>query len=112
MDSKMIKQAVLLLILSIIAMFMQDQLAHVLRFMLHLHNIVAGVVGKLTSHFGTVGVVIQSIVSLVLIPVVFGLIVSALFWLVKHMSMPNMMSVIWIVWMIMLVAILAQGSRV
>ena len=103
MDSKIIKQAILLLILSVLAMFLQNQLAHVLVFMLHLHNIVAGFVGKLTSHFGSVGIIIQGIVSLVLIPVLFGLVVSGLFWLVKHMSMPYMMSVIWVVWMIMLV---------
>ena len=112
MDSKMIKQIVLFVILSIVVMFFQDQLAHVLVFMLHLHNMVASFVGKLTLHFGTVGLVIQGIVSLVLIPVIVGLVASGLYWLVKHAFMPNMMSVIWIVWLVMLVAILAQGSRV
>ena len=32
------KQAILLIIFSIISMFCQDQLAHGLRFLLHIHN--------------------------------------------------------------------------
>ena len=111
-DSKTVKQLVLLLILSIAAMFLQNQLAHVLVFMLHLHNLVAGVVGKLTSHFGSVGLIIQGIVSLVLIPLIFGGLVSGLYWLCKHASLPNTMAIIWMIWAVMMVTILAQGSRV
>ena len=112
MDSKMAKQAILLLILSVIAMFLQNQLAQVLVFLLHLHNIIVDALSRLTVHFGSVGVIVQGIVALIILPLVVGFIVTGLYWLVKHMTMPYTMSVIWIVWLILLISILAQGSRV
>ena len=112
MDGRLIKQLILLVILSIACLFLQNQLAHVLRFMLHLHNLLADIIGRLTGRFGYVGVVVQGTFSLVLIPVLFGLIASGFYWLVKHVQLPNMMMIIWLIWTVLLITILAQGSRV
>jgi hypothetical protein len=103
------KQAILLIIFSIVAMFCQDQLAHVLRFLLHIHNEIE----SWTTVFfagSEIGKVIQGIIALVLFPLVIGGVVGLGFWLVKHVSMPHIMSVVWVTWLIMLVTILAQAA--
>ena len=112
MDGMIIKQVVLILILSVLSVLFQDQLAHLLVFLLHLHNALADLIGRLTHHFGSAGVLIRDSLALVLIPFAAGLIASGFYWLVKHTQMPNMMMVVWCVWTVMLISIWAQGSRV
>ncbi len=101
------KQSIMMVVLSVAAMFMQHELAHLLSWLLHVHNVIAS---GLTVFFsmGPVGKVIQGIIALVLVPALAGGLVAAGFWLVKHVSMPHAMGVIWVMWLVMLVTILAQ----
>lgn len=103
------KQCVLLIVLSVAAMFLQAQLSHVLHFLLYLHNVVASWMAMLFSA-GKYGMIIQGILALVIVPLVAGFIMAAAFWLVKHVSMPHMMLVVWLVWLVMLVTILAKAA--
>ena len=103
------KQCILLVLLSIAAMFLRSQLAQLLHWFLYIHNMVANLMSGLFP--GTmIGRVIQSFVALVIVPVVCGAFVALIFWLVKHVSMPHTMAVIWTVWLIMLVTILAKAA--
>ena len=74
------KQCILLMILSIAAMFLQAQLAHVLHVFLYVHNWIAHLMSGLFAG-STIGMVIQGIVALVLVPVACGAFVALIFWL-------------------------------
>jgi len=103
------KQCILLIILSIAAMFLQAQLAHVLHVFLYVHNWIANLMSGLFAG-STIGMIIQGIVALVLVPVACGAFVALIFWLVKHVSMPHTMAVIWTVRLTMSVTILAKAA--
>jgi hypothetical protein len=105
----MYKQCILILVLSIVATFFQDQLSHIVRSLLALHDLIAR---DLTFFFSgrPIGRVIQGILALLLIPAAAGGVAALGFWLVKHVSMPHMMATIWIMWLIMLVIVLASGT--
>lgn len=104
----MYKQCILILILTIVAVFIQDQLEHVVAWLLSLHNLIAK---DLMFFFSgrPMGRVIQGVIALLLIPFVAGGLAALGFWLVKHVSMPHMMATIWIVWLIVLITVLASG---
>ncbi len=105
----MVKQGILILLLSIIAVFLQDQLAHVVRALLALHDLIAK---DLTFFFSghPIGRVVQGIIALLAIPLIAGGASAAGFWLVKHVSMPHMMATIWVMWLVMLIIVLASGT--
>lgn len=104
----MYKQCILILILTIVAVFIQEQLEQVIAVLLSLHNIIAK---DLMFFFSgrPLGRVIQGIIALLVIPFVAGGVAALGFWLVKHVSMPHMMATIWIVWLIVLITVLASG---
>ncbi len=105
----MYKQGILILLLSVIAVFFQDQLAHIVRALLALHDLIAK---DLTFFFSgrPIGRIIQGIIALLAIPLVAGGASAAGFWLVKHVSMPHMMATIWVMWLVMLIIVLASGT--
>jgi len=104
----MYKQCILLVILTIVAVFIQDQLEHVVKIILYVHDLIAKDLMFFLSG-RPLGRVIQGIVALLVIPFIAGGLAALGFWLVKHVSMPHMMATIWIMWMIVLVAVLASG---
>lgn len=104
----MSKQVILLILISIVAMFMQGKLVYVLHGLLYLHDLIASWLSIFFSG-GPIGLVIQGIIALILIPGIAGGLAALAFWLVKHVSMPHAMGTVWIVWLIMLITILAQG---
>ncbi|MBV53885.1 MAG: hypothetical protein CL816_07525 [Coxiellaceae bacterium] len=105
----MYKQGILILLLSIVAVFFQDQLAQIVRGLLALHDLIAR---DLMFFFSgrPIGRVIQGIIALLAIPLVAGGLAALGFWLVKHVSMPHMMATIWVMWLVMLVIVLASGT--
>ena len=105
----MYKQCILILLLSVIAVFFQSQLAHLVRGLLAIHDIIAR---DLTFFFSgrPIGRVVQGILALLAIPVIAGGASASGFWLVKHVSMPHMMATIWVMWLVMLIIVLASGT--
>lgn len=104
----MTKQIILLILISIVAMFLQHQLVYVLHGLLYLHHLIASCLAMFFSN-GPVGRAIQGIISLIVVPGLAGGLAALVFWLIKHVSMPHAMGTVWIVWLIMLITILAQG---
>ena len=65
----------------------------------------------ITNHLGDWGVSLNKLISLVIIPIAFGALVAGGFWLVKHVSMPHAMMVVWVTWLVMMVAISFNYSQ-
>jgi len=107
MSMLMIKHILLLVIFSILAVFFKDQLVYVLHGLLFLHNEIANGLGVIFSN-DSVGMVLQAVIALLLIPIFIGVVVSLVHWMFKHTLYPRIMEVIWIAWAILVVTMLSQ----
>jgi xanthosine utilization system XapX-like protein len=103
----MLKQVILIVVLSLIAIFFRVELSHLLNALVYVHNQVSHLLHMIFAE-GATGRVIQNLISLLIIPFVCGLIVGVVFWLVKREAMPHIMAVVWVLWLILLITMLAQ----
>lgn len=103
----MLKQSILIIVLSLIAIFFRAELSHALNLLVQAHNGLSHLL-RLIFADDPIGRTIQNVIALLLIPAICGLIVGVGFWLVKRTSMPHIMAVVWVLWMILLVTMLAQ----
>ena len=55
-----------------------------------------------------VGRVLQSVIALLLIPIVLGTVFAIAHWIMKQAHFPHTMTVIWVSWTILLVTMLSQ----
>jgi len=105
----MAKQFILIILLTVAAVFFKSQLSHVLDALISLHNGIAGVLTKIFASDDD-GLLVQNIIALLIIPLVLGGVVGVVFWFVKHEMMPHMMLVIWFVWLVLLTTMIAQNN--
>src|SRR3990167_10236381 len=104
----MTKQIILIILLSVVTILFQEQLSHVLDSVVFVHNRIAEAL-RLIFADDNVGRLIQDMIALLLIPVICGLLVASVFWLIKRAQMPHIMAVIWVVWLVLLVTMIAQS---
>lgn len=107
----MIKQFVLIILLSLAAIFFRTELSHILDRLIYIRNYIAQMLYLIFSN-STAGKLMQSMISLLTIPVLAGFIVAGIFWLIKRVAMPHIMVVIWVLWLILLTTIIAQTNMV
>lgn len=105
----MLKHALLLVIFSTIAIFFKEQLVHVMHALLVVHNYIASLLAQVFSN-DKAGVIIQGILSLIIIPVIAGMLVLLAFFIIKREPMPHTVATIWVVWIILLVTMVAQAG--
>ncbi|MCH9769248.1 MAG: hypothetical protein K0U12_00055 [Gammaproteobacteria bacterium] len=103
----MFKHFIFIVIVSTVAVFFKNELAYVLHGLLFLHNQIASALAFVFSD-DAAGQVIQSIIALIVIPLVAGGIAAIIFYFVKREAMPHTMTTIWVVWTVLLVTMLAQ----
>jgi len=103
----MVKSLILLVILSVVAIFLKSQIGMVLHWLVIAHNHIAAWLGVVFSHDRT-GQYIQAILSLIVIPIAVGGVAALGFWIVKRSAMPHVLATIWIAWTILLVTMLAR----
>lgn len=107
----MFKQILLLVGLSVAAIFFQSQLTHVLHSIMYIHNQIAKGLGVIFA-VDTVGEVVQSVLSLLLIPVVLGILLGIAHFFIKQAHFPHTLTVIWVSWAVLLASILSQSGHV
>ena len=103
----MIKQVILIVALSFVAIFFKTQLNHMLTVMIYIHNYIAILLHRVFSD-DVIGRIIQDMISLLIIPFIGGFIITASFWLVKRAAMPHTMGLVWVVWLVLAVTMIAQ----
>jgi hypothetical protein len=107
----MFKQVILIIALSLMAIFFRVEISHLLNALVYLHNQVSHLLHLIFSDDVT-GRVIQNVIALLIIPFVFGLIVGIVFWLIKRATMPHIMAIVWGFWLVLLVTLLAQTGSI
>lgn len=106
----MLKSAIVLIIVSVLTMFFQTELTHVLHYIVKVHDSIADALAVVFSN-APAGRVIQETIALIIIPVIIGA-AAALIWLmIKRNEMPHLIGTVWIIWTILLVAVLVQPSN-
>lgn len=103
----MLKQTILIVILSLIAIFFRAEISYLLNALVYAHNAVSGMLHFIFSDDG-VGRLIQNLISLLILPFFCGLLVGLVFWLIKRDTMPYIMAIVWVLWLILLVTMVAQ----
>jgi len=107
----MFKQAVLLIVLSVLAIMGQAQLMGVLKGFFFVHHQIANGLGLIFSE-SKVGEIVQSVLALLLIPIVVGVLMAVAHFFLRQIHFPHTMSVIWVTWAVCLAAVLAHSGRV
>lgn len=107
----MFKQVALLILLSVVAIMWQDQLAAILKGFFWVHE---KIVDGLNMIFASsrVGEIVQSVLALLLIPVVVAVLLAIAHFFLRQMHFPHTMSVVWVIWAISVSAILAHTGHI
>ena len=106
----MLKSILYLIGLTVAAIFLKAQLVHVLHFLMYLYDKIGNGLNVIFSD-DPVGKVLQSVLSLLLIPVVMGIVCSLIHFVIKQDHFPHTMVVIWVCWAVLLVASLSGMSK-
>ncbi|OGO94640.1 MAG: hypothetical protein A3F41_04985 [Coxiella sp. RIFCSPHIGHO2_12_FULL_44_14] len=104
----MVKQLILIILLSLGTIFFKSELTHVLDGLIYAHHYLMQALHGVFAD-DNVGRLIQDIVSLLLIPFLGGLVVALLFWLLKRSAMPHAMVAIWVVWLVLATTLVTTG---
>lgn len=107
----MIKHVLMLIGLSVAAIFFQDQLMAALKFFMLVHAELAKGLGVIFS-VDKIGEIVQSVLALLLIPAVIAAIVALAHLFIRQQHFPHTMTVIWIAWAVLLVSVLSQTGHV
>jgi hypothetical protein len=106
----MLRHILYLIGLSVAAVFLKSQLVHVLHFLMYLHGQIANGL-KIIFSDDAVGEILQSVLALLLIPIVLGVIAALVHFVIKQEHFPHTMSVVWACWAVLLVAVLSGVSK-
>ena len=99
------KQGLIFLLLSVVGVYCSGYVTHILGRLDQLDDLARSGIGMVTGHMGEWGSDINSLLGLIILPLLAGAVCAGVFWLVKHVSMPHTMMVVWVTWLIMLVTI-------
>ncbi|MCX7125928.1 MAG: hypothetical protein NTU49_09400 [Gammaproteobacteria bacterium] len=105
------KHIVLLIGLSVAAIFFQTQLMNVLQFFMYVHAELAKGLGVIFS-LDRVGEIVQSVLALLLIPIVLAILIGVAHYFIRQHHFEHPMMVIWVCWAVLLASVLSQTGRV
>lgn len=103
----MAKQVILIILLSVGAIFFRTELSKVLDVLIYLHNNLSEALLRIFSS-NDEGRLIQDIMALLLIPLIIGGIFGLILGLINRDMLHHTMLVIWIVWLVLLTTMIAQ----
>ena len=101
----MVKQFLILIVLSVVVIILKNSLAQVLHGLVWLHQQIGNWLSVIFSQ-GYTGQIIKDVLALILLPLLFGLVVALVLWSFKRSAASQAMLVIWVVWIVLTVAIL------
>lgn len=107
----MIKHIIILVCLSIVAIFLQTELAAVLNFLLLIYQKVMNGLSLVFS-VDAVGSTVEAVLTLLLIPGVIAAVVATIYFVIRKRRYAHTMMVVWVMWAILLAALLAKHGYV
>jgi ABC-type Fe3+ transport system permease subunit len=111
MGDKMVKQGALLLVVSLLCIIFMTQLSSFLHSIEHTHHILTDNLATVFSGSST-GKYIKDTLSLILLPILIGLIPGGIYWAIKREKMPYLMPLIWVLWLMLTTTLILGGHLV
>lgn len=103
----MFKQFLLIVILTAVAIFFMKEFAAILYALAHLQNFLVNEAARLLPK-DTVFIFISKLIILIAIPILIGLLIAFIHWLIKRKEMPKLIDLIWLLWVISLLIFVLQ----
>lgn len=92
---------ILLIALSIIAIFFLSEIRMVLHWISDAHTFLLDKLA-LVIHGGELARVIRMTLALVIVPLIIALIPAFIYWIFRRRMMPNYMAIVWMIWFILI----------
>ena len=105
------KNILLLIMVSIVAILFQNQLAGVLHGIIAVHQQIIKGLSAIFSSDGA-GEIVQSVLALLLLPVVVGICFAIAHFFMKQQHFPHTLNVVWACWAVLLTAVLSQMGHI
>jgi hypothetical protein len=97
------KQLFIFFTLSVACIILQAHLAKLLGVIYQVDVKISDVLFHVTTHLGDWGKPLNNFISLIALPFVIAGVLSFTYWMFKHTTMPNAMTVVWVMWAVMMV---------
>jgi hypothetical protein len=95
----MIKQAIFMLALSIIVVYLGKFILNILHGLNAAQMFLISKFSLLLPEFSLKAILVKSIVLLV-VPVILSLIIAFIYWLIKRRELPRLLEITWILWIV------------
>jgi hypothetical protein len=96
----MLKSFLGLVVLSILVILFKAQFGDLLHWVAAFHTMASEKFAQLFSG-SSAGLLVAHLLSLVLIPIIIGLIPAFIYWVFYRAEMPHWLSVVWVVWVML-----------
>lgn len=100
----MVKQFLLLIILSALAIYFMKEFTAILSVLGHAQTFLITKTYGLFPHTAAYRL-ISKVIVLIVIPAIIGFLLAFVYWLIKRKEMPKLMGIIWILWIISLLVL-------
>lgn len=97
----MLKQLVLLIVLSLLAIIFLTQVHQILHLLTAAYHYITNDLARALPG-GTIGRIIRETLALVIIPLVIGLLIDLIYWAVRRRHLPFLMIIIWGLWLLLI----------
>ncbi len=105
----MLKQLIILVLLSIIIILTMPYVQHGLHFLLASYHWISNLLAPIFSG-GEAGNIIKKLIALLAVPIIVSFIVAFLYWIVKRSWFPYFIDIVWVLWLIQTTALVVQYS--
>lgn len=101
----MINKLIALIIISILVVFFPHYAETVMGWIIQSHRMI---VEFLTSIFsdGQIGRIIQGFLGTIIMPIIIGIVIALLYWLIRRRFFPYFVFVVWTIWLLQLGALI------
>lgn len=97
----MVKQFLLIIILSALAVYFMKEFIAVLFALCHAQTFLVNQINTILPATAIYKLISKAVV-LIVVPIIIGFLFAFVYWLIKRKEMPRLMEVIWILWIISL----------
>lgn len=95
----MLKQIIALIAFSVAIVLSMSYVQHGVQWLISAHDWVTQLLSDVFSG-GQAGSLLKGLIALLSIPVIVGLVPTAVYWLVRRNWFPYFMEIVWVVWLI------------
>jgi len=101
----MLKNLLVLVLFSLAVVFGSQHIQPIIMVLVSWHNWISQLLLQVFAG-GEIGSAIRSLISLLVIPLIFGIIPTIIYWIARNRLFPYFMHVAWVVWLLQTTALI------